>query len=377
MKKLFFIPLFIFLFCGCYNYKELNNLAITSAIGIDKVDDGYKVTAQVVNTQKSGSDSNSSSDPKIVIYERTSKTIQEAVRNIILESPKRLYPNHMQILLIGEDVAKDGIKDTLDLFFRDSELQKNFYVLIAKDYSANKVLKTLTPLDAVVASNIQKSLETDNAFLGVSELITFEELMDSYLNPRIDISLPSITLEGKIKDSDKVENIEQSDSSTKVVLSEMTVFKDDKMLGYLNKQESIDLSFIKGKINNTLIRLKCDDGYIVVETKNIKTSLSSNKNNINIEIKGDASINEASCNIDLENNNTIKSLDKKINKKIENNINETINYVIKNYNSDIFGLKNTIYKSRDTTKYNLNELKINTKVSINIEEKGNIIKVIK
>lgn len=387
MKKLLITLSFIFICCGCYNYKELNDLAITSAIGIDKSDNGYKVTAQVVNTQKEGTDNNSSSDPKIIIYEHTSKTVQEAVRYMVLESPKRLYPNHMQVIIISEDVAKDGILGSLDLFFRDSELQKNFYVLISKDVSANQILKTLTPADSIVSSNIKKSLESDSSYLGITELVTYDELINTYLNPNKEISLPSVTLKGKMKGSDKIDNIEQSDSSTKVVLSQMAIFKDDKMIGYLDDKQSIALSFIKGKINNTIIKYKCNGGYVVVETTNSKSSINvDNKGNFRIKISGDAAINEVSCDINLENDNSISKINKQVNKEIKKNVNNTIKYVKNNYNSDIFNFLDILYKnqyslykkiSNDWYKDKFKDSKIDIDVDIKVIEKGNTLRVIK
>lgn len=387
MKKILITLSFIFICCGCYNYKELNDLAITSAIGIDKSDNGYKVTAQVVNTQKEGTDNNSSSDPKIIVYEHTSKTVQEAVRYMVLESPKRLYPNHMQVIIISEDVAKDGILESLDLFFRDSELQKNFYVLIAKDVSANQILKTLTPADSIVSSNIKKSLESDSSYLGITELVTYDELINTYLNPNKEISLPSVTLKGKMKGSDKIDNIEQSDSSTKVVLSQMAIFKDDKMIGYLDDKQSIALSFIKGKINNTIIKYKCNGGYVVVETTNSKSSINvDNKGNFRIKISGDAAINEVSCDINLENDNSISKINKQVNKEIKKNVNNTIKYVKNNYNSDIFNFLDILYKnqyslykkiSNDWYKDKFKDSKIDIDVDIKVIEKGNTLKVIK
>lgn len=387
MKKLLITLSFIFICCGCYNYKELNDLAITSAIGIDKSDNGYKVTAQVVNTQKEGTDNNSSSDPKIIIYEHTSKTVQEAVRYMVLESPKRLYPNHMQVIIISEDVAKDGILESLDLFFRDSELQKNFYVLISKDVSANQILKTLTPADSIVSSNIKKSLESDSSYLGITELVTYDELINTYLNPNKEISLPSVTLKGKKKGSDKIDNIEQSDSSTKVVLSQMAIFKDDKMIGYLDDKQSIALSFIKEKINNTIIKYKCNGGYVVVETTNSKSSINvDNKGNFRIKISGDAAINEVSCDINLENDNSISKINKQVNKEIKKNVNNTIKYVKNNYNSDIFNFLDILYKnqyslykkiSSDWYKDKFKDSKIDIDVDIKVVEKGNTLRVIK
>ena len=52
MKKYIIIFFSIFL-VGCQNYRELNNSAIVSAIGIDTENNSYKVSTQIVNTEKS------------------------------------------------------------------------------------------------------------------------------------------------------------------------------------------------------------------------------------------------------------------------------------------------------------------------------------
>lgn len=49
MKKCIFGLLVLnLLLAGCWDRRELNQLAITLAIGIDKVEDDYQVSAQVV-----------------------------------------------------------------------------------------------------------------------------------------------------------------------------------------------------------------------------------------------------------------------------------------------------------------------------------------
>ena len=153
--KLFLLGSLLFFFTGCYNYRELNQLAITSAIGIDKTEDGYKVTVQVINTQKQGSGSNSSGEqPQFFVYENEGKTLQEAFRYLILESPRRLYVNHTVLLLMSEEVARDGILNVLDLFFRDSEFNKQFLTAVVKESSARDVLTILTPLETLNSNNL-------------------------------------------------------------------------------------------------------------------------------------------------------------------------------------------------------------------------------
>lgn len=49
-EKILLLPL-IFLMCGCWNYKELNNLAMTTGIAIDKIDNDYHVTLLISNSK--------------------------------------------------------------------------------------------------------------------------------------------------------------------------------------------------------------------------------------------------------------------------------------------------------------------------------------
>ena len=89
MKSIFvFISvLFILLLSSrCYNYKEINEMAIVSSVGIDKDNDSYVVSAQIMNSKES----EDSEDSQIIVYSKKGKTIHEALRNLTLESPRKL-----------------------------------------------------------------------------------------------------------------------------------------------------------------------------------------------------------------------------------------------------------------------------------------------
>ena len=391
MKKIkliiFIIPLFFI--TGCFNYRELNQLAITSAVGIDKEDDEYKITIQVLNTQKNGSDTNSSSNQtKFITYTATDVNLQEAFRKIIFESPKRIYANHISLLVIGEDVAEDGIYNILDLFFRDSESRKQFFVAIAKNTTANEVLNVLTPLETLNSKNIRDSITTDSEYLGVSPKITFEEVVNRYLDTNREIILPSIEVIGNEQNGDDIENIEKSSPETKVIVNGTAIFKDDNLVGYLSKDESIALSFITNKINNTVASYECDDnGYVAAELLDSDTSVDISKDplKVSISIATRVNINEITCDLDIEDSSVIKEIEGEFEKKIEENINNTIKKIIEDYNTEVFGFRDMLYRN-DPAFYKtikddwydsfFPDLDYEVKVKIKLLEKGNTLKVI-
>lgn len=382
MKKiLIIIPFILTLLTGCYNYEELNNLAIVSAISISlNKNNQYEVIVQVVNPKKE-QDSSSSNEPDFITFESTGSTLHESFRKLTKKSLKRIYGNQMQVVIIDESIAKNNLKDILDFLIREPEIRNEVYILIGKD---KNILKILTPLNNISSQNIKESIENDTKRLGCSKIITLSDLIKDYKNPNIELTIPSIKISGNSNDGKEEKNLEQSQTDTSIELDGIAVFKDNKLKGYLTDDESLTYNFITNKIKNTLIKLNYNNNneYIITETISSKTKLIPNiKNNtITINIKGTSAITELNKKIDIEKKENINKLEKKLNNKIEKFI--TINYqrINDKYNSDIYGFKDLYYKTnnkyykRMNNKENiLKNIKIKVKVNIEIIEQGNLL----
>lgn len=380
MKKFIFLIPLIFLLTGCYNYRELNDLAIISGVSISKNNDNYNITVEVVNPKKE-QDTSSGKEPDYVIYEGTGKSMQEAFRNIVKESPQKLYGAQIDLLIIDEETAKEGLDEILDFFARDPEVRSEFYVVISKNSDS---LKVISPIVNLSSKSIVNSLESTNTYMGIVNLVTYHELLSNYINPYIEIALPSIEMIGNEEVGENTENIETTDSSANNFISNMTIFKNNKMLDYLTKEESIGYNIIKGNTKTVLIRNEYDNNeFIVNEIIESKTEMKPNikKKEITISIKGTASISEVNKKINLENDKEIKKIEKDLNKRVEELIKTTIKNTNKKYNSDIYGFKDLFYKE-NPNKYKklikeykddfLNNISYKVKSNIELIEKGNL-----
>ena len=389
MKHKIIFILLIFLFTGCYNYRELNNLAITSAVGIDKKDGKYYVTTQVINTQKMGSDSTSiGSQSKFVLYETSGDTLQEAFRQIVLESPKRIYANHLQLIIVGEEVAKEGVSQIFDFFMRNPESRKQYQMIIARDTTANNILKVLTPLETLSSKNMLDSIQADSKYLGVSEKITFEDQVKTYLNNKIDMFATTIIIEGNLEEGKNTDILKESNPSTKLKINNLAVFREDKLQGYLTEKESIAASFLNNTITNTIITFKCDENkYISTEIMNPKTDFEFEKDKLKVKIKvsAEGNINEVDCDLKISEPKVISDIERMTQEQIKQSIIETINKVNKEYKSDTFGFLDKIYKSNPKYSYkiqdnwfneNLQKLDVQVDVNVSLKGKGNIIMVV-
>lgn len=390
MKKIKFLMFLlpIFLFTGCFNYRELNEIAIVSALGLDKTSDGYIVTIQVMNTKKASETGTSNDQPKFITFTTTGVTLQDAIRKSILDSSRRIYPNHVQTLIIGEDLAKSGISDVLDMFFRGVEFRKQTSVLIAKDSTAEDVLNIVTPLESLNSKNIEDGLSVDSKYLGIGDNVSFEDLVGTFIDSNKEIILPSVSIVGKKNEGEKIDNIETSDPSVRLLESSLAVFKGDHLIGFLDNKQSIDLNFVRNKINNTILTYECGDNkYLSSEIMSNKTSVEFLESPLKAQIKinGILNINEITCDIDLEDPVVIDEIEEDLEEELKNDVYNTIKYIIEEYNSDVFGFRDFLYKNK--TKY-YKEIKddwydsifpnmdIDVDVNLRLTGKGNALKVI-
>ena len=374
------IPL-LFLLTGCYDYKELNSISILSATEINKIDDEFIVSAQAVNPQ--APDKTSNAQAPFIIYTGRGKTIQEAYRSIANESSKFLYLNHIQILIINEKIAKESLDEIIDYYMRSSAIRTEFYVLIGRN---DNILDIITPINDISSASIKESIENNLKYLGTTSDITFNELVSIMLDENSEIVLPSIKLINDSKEGENVENTEETKVNTKYELSNLAIFKDDKLIGYLDEEQSKTYNILQNKINNTILTYECDkDKYMSVEIIDSKSSMDVSNKKANIKVKLSGNLNEYNCSKSLDNKKTIEQIEKEFEQKLTETIAKNINEVRTEYNSDIFGFLDNIYK-KDYKTYktiknnwyssNYQSLELSVNVDLTIIAKGKVMEAI-
>ncbi len=352
MIKKVIIILLVLLLTGCWDYRELNDLAILGSLSIDIVDEEYIVGAQIMNPQKEGNSTNGSSGSTgapIVVYKFKGKTIQEAIRKMTTESPKKIYAGHISMLMVSEKAAKKGFKDIADFLIRDHETRKQFKVVIIRNEEVDKSLSILSQLEALPTQENLDSLKAASNYNGNVTTIGFDEFLSLGYSIGIEPVLPYADLKGDIEAGKKKENTQQTTPISSIIYKGIAVFKNDRLLGYLDEKDSIGFNFIHNNLKSSSIPFKCDeDNYAAVEIINYKTDLKvdikDNKPIVKLNVTGEAHQSEINCDIDMESlsgRNFIKDL---MNKEIIKLISSSIDTVKNKFNSDIFGFEQYLYR---------------------------------
>ena len=383
MKRIKFLILLLPLLSGCYNYRELNDLGITTAVSIDYKDNNFYVIAEVINPIKQ-QDASSSNNSPFVNYNSSSSSLQDAFRKVVLESPRQLYAAQLEIIVLSEEVVNNHLEEVLEYFARDPEARTEIKIIVAKTEDSTKAITLQTLLTSLSSSNIIKSLDLQSKVLGMDYPVTLNELLNMYIDPYLEVVLPSMALYGNYEIGDEKENITTSSPKAIVKIDGSTITKDNKILGYLDLEEAKILNLINGKLKETIIKMNYYDGYIIFEPNRIKVSreLDIKNNIIKINISGYSKTKEIQSNIDLKDPKEVEKLNKALNMELEKKITDTFNSIREKYDTDVFGFQELYYrtnykyfKENCTNWYEdiYPKIKLEVKANVRLYEKGSTL----
>ncbi|WP_273324673.1 Ger(x)C family spore germination protein [Vallitalea guaymasensis] len=353
MKKyLYILVLFVIIisFSGCKNVKrDIEKYAMVLSTGYDYTEDNkYKLTIQVLKTSReqtggatNGMDKKQSLPSEVVIYTSIGETINKAYDNLTSSLGQEPYFSHNKFIVIGKNLAEKGIDLIIDSNLRGHEIRPNTPLLVAKG-EASEIIKQLTPMDTIPANTIENIII--NQFEKGLTVIT--NLKDMYNG--LAIKTAGITT-GVIYVADEADIAHNGNI---FIVDEIAIFKDDKLIGFLNKEESRALMWIKTKVEagDVVINSPEDEKEkITLEILNSKCKTTPNfdGNNYSIKLNITQRSNIVSMVGEHDPMNDYKVLDeleKVLDKRIEEDVKNVIKKVQKDYDVDIFNFGEVIHR---------------------------------
>jgi len=386
MKKI--APLLSVLFIllgltGCWSKKELSEIAIVTALGIDMIEDGYRVSIQIVNpgaiAAKTGGQ-----DLGMLVYAAEGRTVLEAIRRLTTVAPRKPYFAHLRVVIFGEETAKAGLRKPLDFLSRDHSMRTDFVITIAKGMKAEDQIKVLTPMEKVSANKIYTSIETAEKNWAPTKIVLLDELVSALISEGKEPIITGLEVLGNPETGNKRENIERVQVPVTIKSDYIGVLKEDKLVDWLDERESKGFNYITDNITNTVGFIECEGGgTITIETIRSKTDMKGifekDKPKIKIHITTEADIADVECPIDISKTETITELEHKFNKKTEAIILESIDKA-KKLKTDIYGFGEALSRAdakkwerlKHTWDEEFTKLDVETKIDIKIRRTGTI-----
>lgn len=317
MKKIIILILVLFI-TGCFDYQEINNTAIVTGIGLDYLDDKYFITYEILNIKSSNEEQKN--DEKKYVVNANGDSITDAIINAENKIAKETSYSHLEVLLISNSVARNGISNIKDYFVRNSRFTNSFYIITSMSNSPKEVLSFKSINSPLSSTTIIDLLKTTNSTISLDNKDSFDYQI-ARIKDDSDIVIPNIKLNQEID------------------LDGMSVFKNNEYNYKIDIYETQIYGLLKKKIKNNLI--VNDKGAIEIDMININYDYT---NNINIDIKMEAKIKEINDkNFDLKDNKYLNELEQSFIKDLKIRIDSFIKRSIKN-DSDILDFKGIIFR---------------------------------
>jgi spore germination protein KC len=384
MKKyglVFVMILISIIVSGCYDYSDITERAMILGVAIDKDDDEYQITIQILYIEPAKEGAVGQIKP--IAYTAKDKSIYSAFSKISLMSPRYLCYTHIQLVVVSEEIAKEGILSVMDFLMRHYESRQEFYILIAKDVTAKDTLETYTILEGFPVFNIRGSVEIAVVDHGMSNAITYDEFLSLIIKEGIEPAVSGLTIEGDIEKGRKEENTEFINPEAYLKVKSMAIFKYDKLIGWFDDDESRGYNFALGHINETVHEFPCDEeNYIDIRiTKNnpgITTEIKDNKVISTIEIDVLGRIAQLGCPFNIEEGETLMKIEKMFNESLEELVKKTIEATQQKFNSDALGIGRKVYQqnlkywqeNKDSWDEIFPTIEINVKVKSHLTRRG-------
>jgi spore germination protein KC len=252
---------------GCFDRRELDTLGIVMGVAIDKAekDGDVKVTIQMSNpagsedkSGKSGSGGSEGESNPYINISGEGRNINYIVRELQHQMSRRIYVAHSQVLVISEDLAREGVRDRLDFFARAPEARMTVYMFVAKGSAAN-TLDQKPEFEELPSTELAKLLK-DQMITSQVPLVTELDFVSRLISKTTGAVAP-------------MAEIIEKDGRQLIEVSGCAVFKGDKMVGSFDKKQTRGYLFVENEVKTGVLLVAVHDATATVEIRKTKTKV--------------------------------------------------------------------------------------------------------
>lgn len=358
---LFMLVAFSIVFCGCWDYTEMDDVKYVAGFAVDKDKDEYILTLEIMEA------SIGSNAIKSDIVQSRGKTIHSALRDAIENTGKVLQLSHAKVVIVSEEIAEEGIVPAIDLINRDVEVRNDMWILISGMDTASEILTKGKIEDEIISYELAETIKNSNKIGKYNSVESFKFISD-LSNKGIDATAPMV-------------KTAKQENKIYFQVSEIGVFKQDKMIGKLNEEEAVTLQIlrVKNPIFIIPIELHNKDNVsleIMNTNRKLKVKTENNKIYISTYINIDVAISElAEEDVNYIFNKNREKIKKQAEECIGENANKLVQKLQKEYKSDVVGFGDLIRKDapkewrKIQNKWNENFQNADIKVYVNMDIK--------
>ncbi|RQD72907.1 MAG: Ger(x)C family spore germination protein [Candidatus Syntrophonatronum acetioxidans] len=352
-SKGFLVILILILFInntGCWNRVEPEDLTLVLMMGIEREEEkgDMKLTVQAANPMQGGAeeegDSGNQEKPYWVVS-ATGPTLRAAVKNLNKKSTREINLTHMEILLLSEELAREGIEPVLDFLQRGRESRFIIQPMVVEG-DLGKAMKGEYETEDLGAMAISRQHQVVLDELAATIDYPLRIMFNRLSQPGCEILLPRL----------KVMELEGGELSpvSPLEVDGAAAFYRDRMVGWLNDKETRGYNWVINDINRPVYVFESPahpEREVTVEifqsSSNLEARVQGEEVHIRVSVIAEGRIQETTSPEEKLSGETetADSLNRRLAQAVRNDIQAALDKGQEALKSDIFGFGNLIYRT--------------------------------
>lgn len=342
--------LLLFLVCstlllvGCWSAREIEDLAFVMAMGIDSDPKGVRITYQLAVPAPGGEAAGARGGAQSPVW--AASVAAPSIAEVMLHLPAVLgkvpFTGHTLVVVIGEDYARDGIGELLDFLARDRELRARVRLAVSFG-EAREVLEAEPRIEAMPAEYLFNLLRQGEE-AGIVPPADSLSVRIAYANrPRLQIRLPALQpVPPPAPGEAAPAEAEEKPPATAVELKGTAVFRDDKLVGFLDERESRGVAWLTGNLRMAAVTVHREEGPIVQVANYSSVRFSARKDNggyrLHARVSQDGNLTAWPHPEQIITHALLKQIEADLAEVVADEIKSALERLRQEFNADILGL---------------------------------------
>ncbi len=315
---------------GCWDAKDIDQRSFVMGVAFDlnDTDDTLVMTVEIPVLTSFATQTQSSSDARSLIAATTGTSVTQMATRFETRTWREQFFGHTQCIIIGEDLAREGILPIIDYFDRNPRIDRRLTLFIAQG-EAGQIFHVKNPIESLISIALNQILNTLTNTTRVVKRSFQESLRD--LESNGDTVLPRVR-----------------GTETEVVIAGGALIKDYKFVAWLGENETRAVAFLYNSISGGVITVNVDNILYTYALRSASTSikpmLKDGLLSFKIKVRSEGDIVEAfhkgpggTTNFDLP------KIEAKLNQVVEEEIRHLL-AKLQDFKADPIGFDRLVYR---------------------------------
>ncbi len=407
MLSLICLLTFLLFSGGCWDRREINQLAFVASIAADLKGTERLLTGEIVHPIAGGSGSGATSGGEsqdfpirhALIISGYGETLLSAARSWAMKLPRRAYVAHTNTVLVGEEMARSGLREILSHIDRNPEFRRTALVLLTRDLAQGLLIKAQGSMESTLGKEVQglkrwgelsgygfipdvNQVYQDLSSAAITTVLPLLDLIHESLPPKIGAGEANGENQPPTEGAPPLP-VEEPKIIRNLVLNGAGFFQQDRLAGWFDAEQYRGWAWVNNKVTRAILELPGRGN-----NNKISVEIFSSEARIDIETQGDqlgatiklnvdGNLLEQQCSTDFTNQEGYEYIEAQMAARIAAEINNALQ-VAQPLGVDVFNIATAIHHQHPRLWHRLEErwprefmqLPINIEIQTTLDHTG-------